>query len=77
MDCWIWGKGTAAQGATNIVLCLHTYLMKYGILNGTKLKELVIIADNYVVQNENKCVIHYSYWLVGPDGVEVWCCFSW
>ena len=69
MDCYIWGEGTAARGADNIVSCLNTYLTKYGVVNGTKLKELVIIADNCAGQNKNNCVIQYLCWLVEAG----WC----
>ena len=69
IDVYVWGEGTANRGADNIVSCLNSYLKKYKIVDGSKLKRLVIIADNCSGQNKNNCVIKYCCWLVEAG----WC----
>lgn len=64
MTTYIWGEGTAARGADNIVSCLYWYLVQNGIAGGTPVKRLVIIADNCPGQNKNFCVLHFCAWLV-------------
>ena len=64
MNVYIWGEGTANRGADNIVSCLYWDLEKQGIIGGTKVKRIVIIADNYSAQNKNFCMMKFCTWLV-------------
>ena len=51
-----------------MVLCMHWYLVGQGIIDGvTKVKHLVIIADNCTGQNKNFCVLKFCCCLV-EDG---------
>ena len=48
---------------------MSAYLKKIGVINGSKLKRLVIIADNCSGQNKNNCVLKLCCWLVEAG----WC----
>ena len=64
MNVYIWGEGKANRGADNIVSCLNWDLKRRGIIDGTKVKKLVIIADNCPSQNKNFCVLKFCCWVV-------------
>ena len=49
-----------------MVSCLYWDLVWQGIIDvGTKVKHLVIVADNFPGQNKNFCVLKFCCWLVG------------
>ena len=48
-----------------MVSCIYWDLFRQGIIyGGTKVKHLVIIADNCPGQNKNLCVLRFCCWLV-------------
>ena len=63
MYVYIWGE-VMHIGEHTIFSCLYWDLVMQGIINGTKVKHLVIIADNCPGHNKNFCVVKLCAWLV-------------